>query len=118
MQNKDAITSISSPSAATVDPSLNHGFGSGVGLDTGAILASGLNPAKAISRLATMHPGQPAQLRLTDHIAGRRVAVGDGELDELSVDVACQVAGYRGYAVVDLRGITGGDVAVSRIWSK
>ncbi len=91
--------------------------GLGIGVDTGILLVSGLNPAKFISRLATRCPGQPAQLRLTDAASSRRVPVGDGELDELSVDVACQVAGYKGFAVIDLRGIPAADQVVSRLWA-
>lgn len=108
----DAMTTIAATSTiAQNTPGIGHG------LDTGTLLVAGLNPAKFISRLATRFPGEPAQLRLTDAASSRRVPVGDGELDELSVDVACQVAGYKGFAVIDLRGIPAADLTVPRLWS-
>jgi sugar phosphate isomerase/epimerase len=113
----DGFASVVVPTASLVATS-NPEFNFGCGLDTGTLLVAGLNPAKAIARLATLHPGQPAQIRLTDAAAGRRVPLGDGDLDELSVDVACQVAGYRGYAIVDLRGITGADALVRSLFDR
>jgi sugar phosphate isomerase/epimerase len=97
--------------------SMHHAPGMGMGLDTGTLLAAGLDPAKFISRLATRFPGEPTQLRLSDVAASRRVPIGEGELDELTVDVACQVAGYRGFAIIDLRGIPAADQVVPRLWS-
>lgn len=117
-QSTDAFVSIASPKVSASSSSHADMNNVGVGLDSGTLLIAGLNPAKAISRLATLHPGQPAQIRLSDCTAGRRVPLGDGELDELSVDVACQVAGYRGYAIVDLRGLASGDHAAQRIWQQ
>jgi sugar phosphate isomerase/epimerase len=105
------------PKIATSSSEAQQTPGIGVGLDTGTLLLAGLNPAKFISRLATRLPGQPAQLRLTDAAASRRVPPGDGELDELSVDVACQVAGYKSFAVIDLRGIPAADLVIPRLWS-
>jgi hypothetical protein len=115
-QKQEALAPVvvHAPSAAAIT---NPEFNFGRGLDTGTLLLAGLNPAKAIARLATLYPGQPAQIRLTDAAAGRRVPLGAGDLDELSIDVACQVAGYRGFAVVDLRGLTGADALVQPLFA-
>lgn len=85
------------PGAGTVDGPL------GPGLDPAAILLAGADPVEA----AAAHGGASAGARLSDLSPTGRIVPGarTGRLDAAPYLAALDVAGYRGHAVLDLRGV-------------
>ncbi|MFG0284120.1 MAG: hypothetical protein ACF8R7_06825 [Phycisphaerales bacterium JB039] len=79
------------------------GAGDMIGLDPAAILLAGADPVAA----AAAHGAEARAARLSDLSTAGRVAPGGsgGRLDVEAYLAALDVAGYRGHAVVDLRGV-------------
>lgn len=79
-----------------------------VGIDPATVFLAGdgtddvpRDPGAAVSGMR----GRLASVRLSDIDAGGRVAPGDGKLDELAYVVAIATSAFRGFLVVDLRGM-------------
>jgi sugar phosphate isomerase/epimerase len=72
------------------------------------LIAVGIDPAAEVSRLNVA----PVAARLSDTLAGGRVAPGAGKLDVLAYQVALATKGYRRACVVDLRGVRDQEGAV------
>lgn len=81
----------------------------GVGIDPAALLSAGESPAKAAARLG----GRVVLARVSDvlrGVAGVRCVPGAsaGSLEVEAYRATLGVIGYRGLAVLDLRGVSGG----------
>ena len=85
----------------------------GPGIDPAAIIFAGADPVAEVTRLA----GVPVAARLTDMSARGRVEVGSGQgtLDRYAYEAALHARGYRGWLVVDVRGLTDAGGAARRL---
>ena len=79
----------------------------GVGIDPAAVLSAGEDPAALAARLGNrVAAGRLSDTAAAGATAGRTApGGGQGRLDVLAYGVALAAAGYRGWAVLDLRGI-------------
>jgi len=90
------------PPAASV-LAMPEGSPVGVGVDPAAVLLTGAEAAREVSRLAT----GPVSARISDLSATGRVVAGTGKLNLMEYEVALATRGFKGFRVVDLRGVRG-----------